>query len=202
MDASMPIGGTSNGLNGVLIDCQKSYGKNRMNLFYKNKYETKRLLDDYLNMRDTNINEIFVFYVEMLKNHQSNCYRLRSDKNDGPKLDKCEIPHYDRYIEVMDIIKDRGGPISCGMRVNSYCQTWAQNGCTGSAEFSVMSPHFQTRFYLDDIELFNNTCGDIITNAHLDSYKHMILRFNGIMIQEKYDGKFINLDKLSVMLVD
>ena len=88
------------------------------------------------------------------------------------------------------------------MRVNSYCQTWAQNGCPGSAEFSVMSPHFQTRFYLDDIELFNNTCGDIVTNAHLDSYKHMILRFNDIMIQEKYDGKFINLDKLSVMLND
>ena len=171
-----------------------------MNLFYKNIYETKRLLDDYLKMRDTNINEIFKFYVKMLKKHQSNNYSLNLSKDDGPKLDECEIPHYDRYIEVMDIIKDRGGPISCGFRVNSYCQTWAKYGLSGNAEFSVMSPHFQTRFYLDDIELFNRTCGDIITNAHVESYIHMILRFNEIMNQENYDGKFINLDNLSLML--
>ena len=54
----MPYSGKDHGIIGLLLDTQSNiYGKNRVNLFYKDHKLTKKLLIDYLKFRNKNINK-------------------------------------------------------------------------------------------------------------------------------------------------
>lgn len=202
-NTTMPYGGTSNGSNGVLIDCQIKYGENRLNLFYANRQCTKNLLQDYITMRDKNIDSIFNLLIQMMKTHQNAGYPIKSTDLNGTKLDSKYHKIYDNVIEMFEIIQNNNGPNQCGLGIISYCQTWlrGENGTVGSTNCSVMSPHFQNRFYIKDISTLIKING--INQLHLESYTSLIQHFNNIMSPE-YGGingqAFINLDALHTIL--
>jgi len=204
-DQAMPLGGTSNGPNGVLFDCQGKYGKNRINLFQEDKETTKKLLDDYLRLRDKNINGIFGLFVDSLKKGKENNY-MRNDPT-KLKLEKKLHGDYDNVTEMMSLInnelKKNKTLKEMGIGVVSYCQTWLSKGIdkntkkrykmNGEAHFSVMSPHFQTRFYVKDLKKLRGSIN--VEDNHIPSYINLIQHFTTIM-QEDYKGSFIHLDRL------
>ena len=203
-DRAMPLGGTSNGPNGVLIDCQKKYGRNRINLFQKDKKTTKELLDDYLNLRNKNINAIFGLFVESLQKGKEGNY-MRNDTTNS-RLEEKLHDHYDNVTNMMSLINDKLQEKTLddmGIGVVSYCQTWLRMGVdkntgnpyekNGNAHFSVMSPHFQTRFYVKDLEKLRESIK--VEFNHIQSYINLIEHFTSIM-QDEYKGSFIHLDKL------
>jgi len=206
-DPVMPLGGTSNGPNGVLTDCQSKYGKNRINLFQKDKETTKKLLDDYLRLRDKNINDIFGLFVGSLEKGKTDNYM----RNDATKtqLEKNLHGDYDNVTKMMSLINDKLQKNKTlklddmGIGVVSYCQTWLSKGIdnttgrqymkNGEAHFSVMSPHFQTRFYVKDLKKLRKSIN--VEVDHIPSYINLIEHFTSIM-QKDYKGSFIHLDRL------
>ena len=204
-DQAMPLGGTSNGPNGVLFDCQGKYGKNRINLFQEDKETTKKLLDDYLGLRNENINAIFGLFVDSLKKGKENNY-MRNDTTKSQLEEKLH-QHYDNVTKMMSLINDRLQEEKTlddmGIGVVSYCQTWLSKGIdkktnetykkNGEAHFSVMSPHFQTRFYVKDLENLRESIN--VEFNHIESYINLIEHFTSIM-QEDYKESFIHLDGL------
>ena len=67
----------------------------------------------------------------------------------------------------------------CGIGCVSYCQTWLRNnGVVGEAQFSVMSPHFQTRFYVEDD---NKVLSSGVSQQELTSYIKLVEEFNKCM---------------------
>ena len=203
-DRAMPLGGLSNGPNGVLTDCQNKYGENRINLFQKDKETTKKLLDDYLRLRDENINAIFGLFVKSLLDGKKGKY-MRNDPTKS-QLEKKLHDHYDNVTNMMSLINDKLQEKTLddmGIGVVSYCQTWLSRGVdkktgetyekNGEAHFSVMSPHFQTRFYVKDLQKLRESIK--VEFNHIPSYIILIQHFTSIM-QEDYKGSFIHLDGL------
>lgn len=206
-DRAMPLGGLSNGPNGVLTDCQNKsgkYGINRINLFQKDKETTKKLLDDYLRLRDENINAIFGLFVKSLEESRNGKY-MRNDPTNS-QLEKKLHDHYDNVTNMMSLINDKLQEKTLddmGIGVVSYCQTWLSRGVdkktgetyekNGNAHFSVMSPHFQTRFYVKDLQKLRESIK--VEFNHIPSYIILIQHFTSIM-QEDYKGSFIHLDGL------
>ena len=203
-DRAMPLGGLSNGPNGVLTDCQNKYGENRINLFQKDKETTKKLLDDYLRLRDENINAIFGLFVKSLLDGKKGKY-MRNDPTKS-QLEKKLHDHYDNVTNMMSLINDKLQEKTLddmGIGVVSYCQTWLSRGVdkktgetyekNGNAHFSVMSPHFQTRFYVKDLQKLRESIK--VEFNHIPSYIILIQHFTSIM-QEDYKGSFIHLDGL------
>jgi len=89
---------------------------------------------------------------------------------------------------------------NCGIGCVSFCQTWLRNTLNakvGDAQFSVMSPHFQTRFYVSNDEALKR-CG--VTQKQIDSYVTIINNFDAIMSKDYgiHGGgqAFVNLDEL------
>lgn len=197
---------TSNGPNGVLIDCsvEGGYavkGKPRINLFYEDVANTKKLLNNYLQMRNDNINDIFNLFVERLND------RLK-DFRQNPNSDKYILhkdmkEHYRKtvslYMKVKEVIEEEGKTLAdCGISVVSYCQTWLRRGKgVGNAEFSVMSPHFQTRFYVESMGKLMLKAG--VKPDEIFSYTELIKGFTKSM-EKDYGGvhgkAFVNLDLL------
>ena len=199
-DVGMPYMNKSNGPNGVLTDCQVEYGKNRINLFHESTSSTKRLLHNYLFFRNEHFNEIFDLFCQKLQFHQDSGYILRSDKREGDTLDELLIEDYDLLVEMFKLIQ-ANGPIESGVEVVSYCQTWLRNGgLVGEPQFSVMSPHFQTRFFIGDASKLAGVPG--LTPEHLEAYIRTIDKFSSEM-QADYGGgaqSFINLDRLGPLI--
>lgn len=201
-DRNMPLGGGSCGPNGVLTDCQNPpYGPNRINLFHENRHETERLLMDYLAMRNANIDEIFKMYVLKLQKHRDQGYKIDIAKDMilDPKLHR----QYSDTCDMFDIVLKSGKSVlECGISCTSFCQTWLRNtGKVGDAQFSVMSPHFQTRFYVSDAESLKD-CG--VSEEMIQSYAALIWYFTESM-QKEYGIEgggqaFINLDRLATLV--
>ena len=203
-DAKMPYYGCSNGPNGILVDCQNKYGSNRINLFYKSIEETKKLLDDYITFRNENLNKIFEIFVDKLIIHKDSNYLIDITKNEE-ELDDKYRQDFDNICEIFSklLVKNKNS-ISLnemGIAVVSYCQTWIRGDVIGNAQFSVMSPHFQTRFYVVDNKKFM----EAIENKEnlMYSYVNTIKYFTEIS-KENYGGEdgpaFINLDYLYKIL--
>jgi len=204
-DRNIPFYGKSNGPNGVLVEFDNEYGINRVNLFYESEKETCKLLNDYLTMRNENINEIFNMFVEKLKLHLHN----KDTDVDYNKLTDPQKTDYtnvvNMFTNINDKIKNNMKLEELGIGVVSFCQTWARriNGVDEVNEekpqpqFSIMSPHFQTRFYVKNQ---SNIIGKAsITLEERKSYVNMIKEFNKLMKQD-YEGAFVNLDELQIEL--
>lgn len=195
-NTTMSLGSTSNGPNCVLTDCQNEYGENVINLFHNDLNSTKKLLTDVINMTDDYKNEIFDLFVDMLINHQTINYAIKTTDHVGEKLDKQFIIHYDNVVEMMKLIKENGGPYKYGFEIMRYCQSWLKGDRTakvGNANFSIPSPHYQIRFYINNANKLVDIPG--IRAHHLESYCELINRFTLLMTQE-YSGAFINLNGL------
>ncbi len=155
-------------------------------------------------MRDENISTIFAHYVKKL--------------NDEFKTDPTQLPevlhvHYSRTCGLMNAVntrleevkKNQGNVFTVhdlnnlGIGVKSFCQTWLRNGKgVGDAQFSVMSPHFQTRFYIMDEATLRNSVK--VTAEHYKSYAIMANHF-GLTMADQYGvagggQAFIDIDLL------
>ena len=185
-DQKIPLLQDSNGPNGVLTDCQNKYGKTRINLFHENEEQTSNLLKDYLKFRNENIKQIFDLYVDkMLENEKDGVVEQLG-------ISEQVKEHYRNVCYIMDRINlklkilEQNKLSDFGIGVVSYCQSWLRRGYdqNGNAHFSVMSPHFQTRFYIkDESKLRNGMSEDNEANIDtlIDSYRFIIERFTAIM---------------------
>jgi len=197
-DRNMPLGGGSCGPNGILVDCNGKYGKNRINLFYPSD-DWPNLLRDYLAFRDYNVAVMFSRYCKKLRDHDGNYkFDLRGVDNDQNKLAVDLRPHYSKACQLLSAVEaeaNKGEKTlgELGIGVISFCQTWLRNDTrkgpakVGNAQFSVMSPHFQTRFYVADGTLLSAALasnGDI-TLEHLKSYI-IISKHFGKKMQKEY----------------
>lgn len=202
-DKYMPYGGGSNGPNGVLTDCQVKYGTNRVNLFYHSENETKQLLMDYLDLRNKHLKSIFNLLVEHLQTPEFiNEYRLDPKKDITPEntlSNELQNDYKNMCSMFHKLNSTKKDLIHCGMGCISYCQTWLRKGGkVGEAQFSVMSPHFQNRFYvMDDAKVIASG----VSQQELTSYVRMIEKFNSLM-EDSYGIEgggqaFINLDLLA-----
>ena len=200
-DRNMPLGGMSCGPNGVLADCQKKYGPNRMNLFYRDMGTTLKLASDYLALRKANEGTIFAMYVAKLLSFKGN-YKLNPEKPDT--LDEEMSKHFDNVCDMMSIVETNGFR-NCGFAVKSFCQTWMRKSQpTVTAQFSVMSPHFQTRFFLQDAPKLSLHI--TITDTMINSYRALIQKFTTDMQTDYGVGgggqAFVDIDGLCEMYSD
>lgn len=196
-DPKMPFGADSCGPNGVLTVC-----KDRINLFYESPKATQELLNKYLTFRNAHLLEIFDMFVKKIQT-MAETMQLGYNKDGKPAILSVDLqPDYrnvkEMFSKVLDNCKNSSDLAQCGIGCNSFCQTWLRNGGgVGDAQFSVMSPHFQTRFYVTNDEALKK-CG--VQEDHIQSYIKIIRHFNKIM-GKNYgcDGggqAFVNLDKL------
>ena len=195
-DRNMPLGSTSCGPNGVLA---KTEG--RMNLFHKDTETTQKLLNEYISFRNKNLNAIFEMFVNKIK---SSAETMKLDPSKEETLIEDLQEHYRNVRDMFLLVagSDKINLSDCGIGCVSFCQTWLRNGSeVGNAQFSVMSPHFQTRFHVTDDDALKR-CG--VTQKQIDSYCTIIHHFDEIMSKD-YGAlgggqAFINLDKLHDVL--
>ena len=197
-DRDVPFVSKSMGPNGILVECQKSYGKNRVNLFHKNMSSTYKLLDNYLTLRDGNINDIFKLFVNKL-----NTYK------DGDEDMEAVVEMFNLVLK--NIQENNNSLKKMGISVQSFCQTWMRKGNDygalqlGPAQFSVMSPHFQTKFYISNSKLLKKVPG--IRTSMIEKYYNILIKLYNNM-QDDYGVKnnvgggqaFVNLDLLYKMM--
>ena len=174
------------GPTGWLLKHEKYGGDLRINLFNKNN-SIIVLAKDYIYYRNRNISLFFEIYVEALKG---------KSKKRG-KLSESII---EVFVLINKIIKkgnlDKDGLNDIGIGVLSFCQTWAKQNENGSMEFqspqfSIMSPHFQTRFYINNLDLLKKTLGGEFPETE---YKRVLDNFMSVMVN--YNGSFVNIDEL------
>jgi hypothetical protein len=224
-DQSMPIANGSCGPNIVL------YNKNRINLFHNSEKQTKTLLQQVLKFRRDNSTAIFDLYCTSLRNHlegapiKSPAYALKVGKDEV--LDSKFHTMYSDICELFGtlntVIKNQKLTLEeAGVGVNSFCQTWLRkkspqeihsngapapppDGKVGDAQFSVMSPHFQTRHYLQDERAVLRT----LEQGGVDSQRGKQLLRSYLKLLNKFDEDmcnpygiggggqaFVNIDKL------
>ena len=189
------------GPNGVLLECQdaKLYGTNRINLFYSDENLVKKLLSDYLRFRNDNIVKIFSQYVNNMVDRQST-YQLNSqDSAKGYLADKLR-PKYDLVCEMLQhvLFRTKFVPLAdLGIGVVSFCQTWMSKPdgkANYKTQFSVMSPHFQTRFHVVNDEKLKRVPG--VRPSHLQAYSDMVAHCHNNQIKN-YKKAYVNLDELA-----
>ena len=175
------------GPTGWLLKHDRYGGDLRINLFNKNNSILK-LAKDYIDYRNRNIPLFFQIYVKALKGTSKTRGNLVLSILDAFDL-------INKKIKKENLDKD--GLNSIGIGVLSFCQTWAkQNKEDGSIDiskpqFSVMSPHFQTRFYIKDLDLLNSNLGIEFPETE---YKRVLDEF--VKVMRDYNGSFINIDEL------
>mmetsp|Transcript_61122 Transcript_61122/g.114285 ORF Transcript_61122/g.114285 Transcript_61122/m.114285 type:complete len:346 (-) Transcript_61122:24-1061(-) len=210
-DRNMPLGSSSNGPNAVLTNCSDGkYGSPdhpRINLFYESEEKVMQLLGDFMSLRRENEAELFKMYVSKLQEHdEGGKSAFKLDPTKPELLSEALRPHYTNTVrmlqKVAEAVGEHGSISDYGLEVNSYCQTWLRNGggkggTVGTAQFSVMSPHFQTRFFVASSEKLEAAK---VTVAEKESYMALLQHFDHLMADSGYAGAdgpaFVNLDGL------
>lgn len=176
------------GPTGWLLKHENYGGDSRINLFNENN-SIIDLAKDYIYYRNRNIPLFFELYVEALKG---------KSKNNG-KLSKSIIEGFKSInTKIQEGKLDKDGLNGIGVGVLSFCQTWAkQNKETGDMyfgepQFSVMSPHFQTRFYIKNLAFLK----EHIPEFPEIEYKRVLKNFMSVMVD--YNGSFVNIDELII----
>jgi hypothetical protein len=180
-DRNMPLCGKSCGPNGILFDCHSDrYGPSRINLFYQTQRKTAALLFDFLQFRNQHVNELFRLYVRKFIAHKEGGYAIDLSR---PQVVLDEALHNDydltcaMFRRVLDEVDAGRRTLSeCGVSCTSFCQTWMRR-TVGNAQFSVMSPHFQTRFHVFDQTSLRN----IATPQMLTAYGRLLTLFTNDM---------------------
>ena len=202
-DRNMTFGGGSCGPNGVLVDCHDKFGKNRINLFRENPDETLKLLESYLSFRNENEKMLFDLFIK----HINRDAFTKDFKIDPEKEATLPVDLRHLYLLTVSLFNKINTIISscektslddCGIGCVSFCQTWMRNGHNvEDAQFSVCSPHFQTRFYVNNTARLQK-CG--VTLDEMEGYSEMIKYFDQTMSKDYGIGgggqAFINLDNL------
>lgn len=204
MDRNMPMSpGNSCGPNGVLTDCQNKYGPHRMNLFHKDLATTKTLLSDYLAVRNNNAADLLKMYCSKLS-HEDHREKFKLDPGKDATLDEELRPHYVNTCKLFNLLSEQlksNDLGSVGLRCISFCQTWLRKGTpVGNAQFSVMSPHFQTRHIVSDEAKVKALLGEQAEEL-LQSYATMVTKFDESMSKDYGQAgggaAFVHLDDLA-----
>jgi hypothetical protein len=193
------------GPNGVLLECQdaKLYGTNRINLFYRDENLVKKLLRDYLRFRNDNIVDIFAQFVNSMDDRREN-YQLSSANTTKHLADDLR-PKYDLVCDMLRAVLTQAKfrPLKdLGMGVVSFCQTWmSKPGGIPKFEtqFSIMSPHFQTRFHVVNDEKLKGVPG--VRPEHLRAYSDMVAHCHKNQMVQNYKNAYVNLDELAEQLL-
>eukprot|EP00041_Stephanoeca_diplocostata_P019451 m.419775 g.419775 ORF g.419775 m.419775 type:complete len:371 (-) comp21309_c0_seq3:1134-2246(-) len=204
---------TSFGVNGVLIKYDEPGLYGRINLFCQRKNDIQSMLSEYLQFRDKNITAIFKLFADSIQDCIDRGYRPRIGKDEVLDLDEQRL--FDAVSAMMHqvsacILKiekagTHGNQLNAlhamGMDCESYCQTWIRKGQpVGAAEFSVMSPHFQTWFYVTNYESLQATTE--VSTECLRAYDALCKRFRRRLMFAGYGGApetppaFVSLDGL------
>ena len=186
---NMPLIDGSFGVNCVLYNCNSDeYGERRINLIGRTKQTTLKLGRDYIAFRNRRLPEIFQAYVERLCSidYQSILPKKYHDA-------------YSSTCDLMSSVADAVGPTmslkELGISAVSLCQTWQKGEQTGKAQFAVMSPIFQTRFYISDASKLPSVSVSQ-TVAQLELYSKMIDFCTLSMLNRGYGKTFIHVDDL------
>lgn len=202
-DQRMPFFG-SMGPNIVEIDPQA------MNLYSLNDEDYIEYLTAFFKFRTSHIIEILTAYVRTIKGMPS---------MDGEKVEKqgkgaqplgsentralyaMEQALTEVISKLSRVINVEAEFAKTGLSISSFCQTWMKNGTAQkTAEFSIMSPHFQTRLNINSVYQFLNYVGDkisphdidLLTSAQITSMNGK-LEIPGIKFAD-YTGAFVDVD--------
>lgn len=120
-------------------------GEPRVNLFHKDENTTFELLEKFMQTRKENANTIICAIIKEMK-----------DKNVG-------IDRFTSYLFEMIEEKNTGFDfVASGLGLVSFCQTW--DPATLRPNFSVPSPHFQTKLVVTDPTKFRNAVRSMTTD--------------------------------------
>lgn len=165
----------SNGPNGVLTNFDDQ--DQRINLFDTDDEKTKKLLDEYLAFRTAHKKAIFDQTLAQM-----------AAVEDAPVAYKTTV----RILKIIQALSDDRFDATIG--VVSFCQTWATSEGAGGPQFSVESPHFQTRFFIKSLDYINLSLLDA------SAYVQTVKAHDARMAELDYTGKFVHLDKLQQAL--
>ncbi len=163
----------STGPNGVLTTFGDEFGLRRINLFDTDDATTKKLLDAYLAFRDANKKAIFDLTLAQM-----------TAAKDAPAEYQTTV----RILEQIQALPDCEFDATIG--VVSFCQTWAASGVVGGPQFSVESPHFQTRFFIKSLDYIT------LSAPEAQAYVDTVQAHDARMAELDYTGKFVHLDGL------
>ena len=159
----------SNGPNGVLTE----FVDQRINLFDTNDAKTKDLLDAYLAFRDARKKAIFDLTLAQM-----------AAAKDAPA-------EYQTSVQILERIQALSAEeFDATIGVVSFCQTWAASDQVGGPQFSVESPHFQTRFFIKSLDYITLSASDA------RAYMKTVQAHDARMAELDYTGKFVHLDGL------
>ena len=172
--------GPSMGPNGVLREFPE---EPRINIFQDDIASAVTMLGEFMNFRDANENLVLKKIVELMG-------KKLSSSNDS----------FDHVREIFEQCAKHEGPLcDIGIGLRSFCQTWDVE--RGTPNFSVPSPHFQTRVYVMDggkLYDFLKTRVDVSwISARFLSYGAHVKKLKASFKEEGYEKKFVDLDNFA-----
>jgi hypothetical protein len=166
----------SNGPNGVLT---KFGDDQRINLFDTDDAKTKDLLDAYLSFRDAHKEAIFNLTLAQMV-----------AAKDAPAK-------YQKTVQILKRIQALSAEeFDATIGVVSFCQTWATSEGVSGPQFSVESPHFQTRFFIKSLDYIT------LSESDAEAYVETVKAHDARMAELDYTGKFVHLDGLQQELTN
>jgi hypothetical protein len=177
------------GLNGILLAFDKRYGEYRVNLFQKDKSAVHKLLQEFIAYRDKNAEDLFAATLE----HMGNPSATNADN----------LAQYARFLMTLRkcSLKLRGDKTltQIGIGFRSFCQSWDPKN--GRPNFSIASPHFQTRVFINDENKFKkylnpNNPDSPSSHAMIDVYNTQINALCEAFKKAGYVSAFVDLDGL------
>ena len=177
-DRDSPLINTSNGPNIVFIPVN-----NIINFFNNSLEETKDLINQLIEYRNENSENIWNIYIDHIIESEDKF------KKEAPNL-----------FKMYEIISSNNISMEeCGFGIVSFCQTWLRkdSDCVGVANFSIMTPHSQQKFYIKDLNKFLNFINYYkIDYKCIMSYYRINCLFKFKMNNLNYNGAFVNLDEV------
>ena len=189
---NLPLIDGSCGVNCVLYNCNsEEYGERRINLVGPTKETTLKLARDYIAFRNSRLPEIFQVYVEKLGSIVDDLKQILPEEYHAAYLSTCELMSAVLKASLESTISLK----ELGISAVSFCQTWQKDDEIGEAQFPVMSPNFQTRFYISDaLKLPSGSVAQ--TETQIELYSKMVDFCTSGMLNRGYAKSFVHIDDL------
>lgn len=174
-----------------------------INLYSLKDDEYFTYLEYFFGFRDLHVKEILEAYVSTIEGMAVDGQIVHTAQGGQPlgKENSLALIHFQEALK----LAIRGGQSleTYGMSLRSYCQTWMRGGeATENAEFSVMSPHFQTRLNINNVDTFLSHFGavvnvsevELLMNAQITSMTRQ-LKIPNVVFPADYTQAFVDVDR-------